>query len=109
MPDAEVDAGEDAGDSAGGEFFVAVDGVEEGVGVAGVDEDVAHVGHVGVGGVGWGTWEASVLVFNLRDDDGAAATDLEWAVSWARRLIHRSAGTMKAGSLERRTVDMAGL
>ncbi len=77
VADAEVDTGEDAGDAAGGEFVAAVDGVEEGVGEAGADEDVAHVGHVGVGGVGWGV-KAAVLVFNLRDDDGAAATDLEW-------------------------------
>ena len=78
--DAEVDAGEDARDAAGREFFAAVDGVEEGAGEAGAEEDVAHVGHVGVGGVR-GTvvlCEAAVLVFNLGDEDGSAATDLEW-------------------------------
>ncbi len=79
LTDAEVDAGEDAGDAAVGELVAAVDGVEEGVGVAGADEDVAHVGHVGVGGIGCDILfgEAAVFVFNLRDDDRAAAADLE--------------------------------
>ncbi len=76
----EVDSGEDAGDAAVGEFVAAVDGVEERVGEAGAEEDVAHVGHVGVIGVGRGGIvfdPAAVLVFNLGDEDGAAATDLE--------------------------------
>ena len=45
-------------------------------GEAGAEEDVAHVGHVGVGGVGCGD-EAAVFVFNLGDEDGAAAADLQ--------------------------------
>jgi len=67
--DAEVDAGVDAGDAAGGEAVVSIDGIEEGTGEAGAEEDVAHVGHVGMG---WGRLgaEASVLVFNLGDEDG---------------------------------------
>ena len=76
LAEAEVDSGEDAGDAAVGEFIAAIDGVEEGAGVAGTEEDVAHVGHVGVGGVGCGD-KAAVFVFNLGDDDGAAAADLE--------------------------------
>ena len=77
--DAEVDSGIDAGDAAEGEFVAAVDGVEEGGGVAGAEEDVAHVGHVGVSGVGrLVLGEAAVFVFDLRDEDGTAVADLEW-------------------------------
>src|SRR5437016_213061 len=80
LAEAEVDSGEDAGDAAVGELVAAVDGVEEGAGVAGTEGDVAHVDHVGVDWVGWGgilLGEAAVFVFNLGDDDWAAVTDLE--------------------------------
>jgi hypothetical protein len=72
MPAAEVDAGEDTVDFAGGEGARRVDRVEELFVEAGGDEDIAHVVHVGVV-VG----EIAVLIFNLRSDDGAAVFNLQ--------------------------------
>ena len=111
LPTAEVDSGEDAGDAAVGEFVAAVDGVEEGVGEAGADEDVAHVGHVGVIGIGGAVSCSTQLPYSFSTwvmRIGPPRPIWSEAVSLPSRLIQRSTGTMKAGSLVRRAVDMRG-
>lgn len=73
VADAEVGGGVEAGDGAGGDVAPVISGEEQGLVEAGGLVDGLEVLYVGVI-VG----EVAVLILNLRHEDGAATTQLEW-------------------------------